>query len=154
MAARGEGSLRTSSPDSARLDLFFGGGFGNGAAVLIGDTLRAPGPDMIRRYLPPPPMLWAALGRLAVPAARDTSVTVDGDVTRADLGRPVEWRVTLRGPVLQRLERIREGRITETVTRDSSGSLVYEVPSARRKLRLTMTATREAPRFDASIWRF
>lgn len=154
MAARGEGALRTASPDSARLDLFLGSGMGNGAAVLIGDSLRTPGPDMVRRYLPPAPMLWAALGRLALSPVRDTSISVDGAVMRADLGRPVIWRATLRGSRLQRLERITGGRIVETVTRDSAGSLLYEVPAARRKLRLTMTGTKEVSRFDASIWRF
>jgi hypothetical protein len=33
---RGEGAARIASPDSARLDFYLAGGFGNGAAVLIG----------------------------------------------------------------------------------------------------------------------
>ena len=154
MTARGEGAVRIAPPDSARLDLFFAGGMGSGAAVLVGDTLRTPGAEVIRRYLPPPPMLWAAFGRLVIPAARDTVVTVDGGVMRADIGRPAQWRVTVRDGQLRRLEHLQGGRITETVARDATGSLVYEMPSARRKLTLTMNATLEVPGFDASIWRF
>src|SRR4051812_6337875 len=64
IAARGDGSVRTAAPDSARLDFFLGGGMGAGAAILIGDSLRAPHVDMVRRYIPAPPMMWAVLGRL------------------------------------------------------------------------------------------
>ncbi|PYP65554.1 MAG: hypothetical protein DMD26_10640 [Gemmatimonadetes bacterium] len=72
LAGRGEGVARIAAPDSARLDLFLGGGFGSGVAVLIDDSLQVPGGSMARRLIPPPPLLWAALGRLAVPAFRDT----------------------------------------------------------------------------------
>src|ERR1700694_2372570 len=67
IAARGDGSIRTAAPDSARLDFFLGGGLGAGGAVLIGDSLRTPHADLARRYIPPAPLMWAALGRLAVP---------------------------------------------------------------------------------------
>src|SRR5919206_4616658 len=67
MAARGEGVARVAPPDSARLDVFLGGGFGGASAFLIGDTVRAPGGDLVRRVIPPPPLLWAGLGRLAIP---------------------------------------------------------------------------------------
>ena len=93
LAARGDGAVRMAAPDSARLDFFLGGGLGGGAAVLIGDSLRAPRVDLVRRYIPPAPMMWAALGRLAIPALPDTLVKLDGDVLRADVGRPVQWRV-------------------------------------------------------------
>ncbi|MEX0908498.1 MAG: hypothetical protein WDZ58_01935 [Gemmatimonadaceae bacterium] len=59
---RGEGVVRIAPPDSARLDLFLGGGFGGGAAILVGDELRAPLVESARRLIPPAPMLWAALG--------------------------------------------------------------------------------------------
>src|SRR5256885_12300426 len=63
IAARGDGSVRTAAPDSARLDFFLGGGLGAGAAVLIGDSLPAPNAELARRYIPPTPMMWAGLGR-------------------------------------------------------------------------------------------
>src|SRR5438067_9346392 len=106
IAARGDGAIRTASPDSARLDFFLGGGLGAGAAVLIGDSLRAPHAELARRYIPPTPMMWAALGRLAIPALPDTVVRIDGDLLRADVGRPVQWRVSIRGDTMISLERI------------------------------------------------
>jgi hypothetical protein len=151
ITARGDGSVRTASPDSARLDFFLGGGLGAGAALLIGDSLRSPHAELARRYIPPTPMMWAALGRLAIPALPDTTVRVDGDVLRADVGRPVQWRVAIRGDTLLALEHISGGKITESLSRDASGAMVYTAPGARR--RLTLTVLREQPgSFDDSIW--
>jgi hypothetical protein len=151
VAARGDGAVRMASPDSARLDFFLGGGLGAGAAVLIGDSLRTPHADLMRRYIPPAPMMWAALGRLAIPALPDTVVKLDADLLRADVGRPVQWRVAIRGDTLVALERIDDGKIVDRLTRNANGSVVYESPGARRKL--TLTILREQPgSFDGSIW--
>ncbi|HEX9219189.1 MAG TPA: hypothetical protein VF858_01755 [Gemmatimonadaceae bacterium] len=151
IAARGDGAVRTAAPDSARLDFFLGGGLGAGAAVLIGDSLRSPHADLARRYIPPTPMMWAALGRLAIPALPDTVVRIDGDLLRADVGHPVQWRVTIRGATLVALEHISGGKITESITRGPLGVLTYRAPAARRRLELTVL--RDQPgSFDASIW--
>jgi hypothetical protein len=152
VAARGDGSIRTAAPDSARLDFFLGGGLGAGGAILIGDSLRTPHADLARRYIPPTPLLWAALGRLAIPALADTVVKVDGPLTRADIGRPLQWRVTLRGDTLIELDHISDGRITERLVRAANGILTFEAPGARRTLRLTILREEEAGSFDASIW--
>jgi hypothetical protein len=151
IAARGDGSVRIAAPDSARLDFFLGGGLGAGAAVLIGDSLRSPNVELARRYIPPSPMMWAALGRLAIPALPDTTVRLDGDILRADVGRPVQWRVGIRGDTLVELQHISGGKISESLTRQANGVLVYEAPGARRRLELTFL--RDQPgSFDASIW--
>jgi hypothetical protein len=151
VAARGDGSVRIAPPDSARLDFFLGGGLGAGAAVLIGDSLRAPNAELARRYIPPTPMMWATLGRLAIPALRDTIVRMDGDILRADVGRPAQWRVAIRGDTLVGLEHISDGKIVESFTRGANGVLTYEAPGARRRLRLTIL--REQPgSFNAAIW--
>ena len=151
IAARGDGSVRTAAPDSARLDFFLGGGLGAGAAILIGDSLRAPNANLVRRYLPPTPLMWAVLGRLAVPALRDTVIHVDGDLLRADIGRPVQWRLASRGDTLVQLDHIVNGRIVETVKRGANGSYTFQAPAARRTLRLTPIRN-EPGSFDASIW--
>jgi hypothetical protein len=144
--------VRTAAPDSARLDFFLGGGLGAGAAVLIGDSLRAPNAQLARRYIPPTPMMWAALGRLAIPALADTVVRVDGALLRADVGNPVQWRVAIRADSLVSLEHISGGKITESLSREANGALVYQAPGARR--RLSLTILREQPgSFDDSIWR-
>jgi hypothetical protein len=151
IAARGDGSIRAASPDSARLDFFLGGGLGVGGAILIGDSLRTPRADLARRYIPPTPLLWAALGRLAVPSLPDTVVRIDGSLTRADIGRPLQWRVAFRGDTLVELDHISNGRITESLTRGADRVLTFEALAARRTLRLTII--REEPgTFDDSIW--
>jgi hypothetical protein len=151
VTGRGEGVARVAGPDSARLDLFLGGGFGSGAAILIADSLYVPGSGLPRRFIPPPPLLWAALGRVALPALRDTTARVDGELLRVDIGAPVSWRLTFRRDSLVRLERIHDGRIVEWVER--SGNIVhYRSEEARRALSLTIKRAQEVPPFDASIW--
>jgi hypothetical protein len=96
-------------------------------------------------------MMWAALGRLAIPPLPDTVVRVDGDLLRADVGNPVQWRVGIRGDTLVELQHISGGKITESLTRGVNGLLTYERPGARRRLELTFL--RDQPgSFDASIW--
>jgi hypothetical protein len=151
IAARGDGSIRTAAPDSARLDFFLGGGLGAGGAILVGDSLRAPHADLARRYIPPTPLMWAALGRLAIPPLPDTVVRIDGELTRADIGRPLQWRVAIKADTLVELDHISNGKITESLTRGANGTLTFQAPGARRTLRLTVI--REEPgSFDASIW--
>jgi hypothetical protein len=148
---RGEGVVRVAPPDSARLDLFLGGGFGGGAALLIGDTLQAPLVESARRLIPPAPMLWAALGRLAIPPAADTAVRVDGSVVRADIGAKPVWRVEFHGPRLARLDRIDDGRVRDFVNRRER-EVVYESFSPRSKLTLRITRAEPVMGFDAKIW--
>lgn len=151
IAARGEGVARISSPDSARLDLFLAGGFGSGAAILIGDSLQVTGANLARRFIPPAPLLWATLGRVAVPSARDTSARVDGELLRVDIGLPVSWRLTFRRDTLVRMERVRDGRILEWVERDGN-AIRYRSEEGRRALLLTVKRVEEVAAFDASIW--
>jgi hypothetical protein len=152
MRASGEGAARSAYPDSARVDFFLQGGLGSGAAVLVGQELRAPGPAALRRLVPPPPLLWAALGRLAVPPAADTSARLDGDTLRVDIGRGDVWRVTIAGAVLARLERIESGRITQSLHRVDDRRVRYYEAGARRSLELTVTRVDRNVEHDPSIW--
>jgi hypothetical protein len=154
MAGRGEGAAQIAFPDSARLDFFLAGGFGSGAAVLIGDSLRTPGGDnMARRMVPPPTLLWAALGRVALPNLPDTVIRIEGTTLRADIGRPVTFRLTFQGDSLVRAERVDGGRVAEWVERSGS-RMRYRNEGSRRALQLVVTRTEHPPGFDASIWRF
>lgn len=152
--ASGDGAVRAAHPDSARVDLFLGGGMGGATAVLVGDELRAPGPDALRRMIPPPPLLWAALGRLAVPPAADTTARLDGDTLRADIGRGKVWRVTIAGGSLRRLERIDDGHIVQTLVRADDRHVRYFDAASRRSLELVITSVDSNADFDASIWSF
>lgn len=153
MTARGDGVARIAYPDSVRLDFFLGGGQGGGAAVLIGDSLAVPGPDFVRRLVPPRALLWAALGRLDIPADRDTVVRVDGQTVRADIGSPLRWRATFQGDSLSRLERVDGGRIQEWVERASGQRVQYRHESSGRTLSLVIQKSNAASAFNPSIWR-
>ena len=152
--AAGEGAVRAAAPDSARLDLFVRGGLGGGAAVLLGDELHAPGPAAVRKLIPPPPLLWAALGRLAVPPAADTTARLDGDTLRVDIGQGTVWRVTIAAGTLRRLERIDDGRIVQSVVRADDRHVRYFDAGSRRSLDLVITNVDRNAEFDASIWSF
>lgn len=150
---RGDGVARISPPDSARLD-FFVNGEGTGHALLVGDDIRLQdGQQRMHDFLPPAPLLWAALGRLHVPGAADTTVRVDGDTLRIDIGHSAGWRATFADEQLRRLEQIDGGRIPQWVSRPGSGPIRYEQPRLRRLLQLTISRVDTVPGFDASIWR-
>lgn len=152
--AKGDGAARVAPPDSVRLDFFVGGGLGGGRALLIDDRLSTPGPtDRVRDYLPPVPLLWAALGRLRVPAAPDTTARVDGDTLRVEIGRDPAWRATFVAGDLRRLELIDGGRVPQWLTREPGGRVHYENARARRRLDLTITRVDTLSGFDAAIWR-
>jgi hypothetical protein len=152
MSGKGEGVARVAYPDSARLDFYLAGGFIGGAAVLIGDSLQIPVIDLMRRLIPPPTMLWATLGRSAFPVTRDTAIRREGEFLRADLGRPVEWRVTFHQDTLIRLERVSGDRVVEWVDRAGDNRVTYRQESARRVLKLHVTDVTTVKEFDASIW--
>jgi hypothetical protein len=154
LTARGEGAARIAPPDSARLDFFLAGGLGSGAAVLIDDELRLPerADDLARRLVPPPPLLWGALGRLAIPALRDTLARVDGDTLRADIGSPVAWRLTFVHDTLRRVERVDGHRVVEWVNRYTDGRVRYRHEVNHRQLDLFITRSDHASAFDSAIW--
>ena len=152
-SSKGEGVARTASPDSARLDFFLDGGFGRGWAILLGDQLIIPGPDFVRRFVPPAPMLWAAVGRLALPPAKDTTARVSGDTLRADVGTDPVWRVTFVRDRLARVDHIEGGRVVEWFTRTPEGAVRYVNEGGRRTLELDITRAQEVPGHDAAIWR-
>jgi hypothetical protein len=155
LSGRGEGAARVSAPDSARLDFFVAGGLGaGGAAVLIGDSLRSPSGDLARRFVPSSPLLWAVLGRSAVPALPDTAVRIEGRTLRADIGAPVAWRITYYADTLKKVERVDKGRVGEWVEITDQTHVIYRNTRAHRSLQLTITRVDQVPGFDESIWVF
>jgi hypothetical protein len=104
--------------------------------------------------IPPAPLLWAALGRLAVPPAADTAVRVENGVVRADVGAPPAWRVTFRGDTLLRLDRVSGDRVAEWVERGPPDRVRYRHETAHRDLTLVIQrVVEESSPFDATIWR-
>ncbi|MCC6928683.1 MAG: hypothetical protein IT359_06785 [Gemmatimonadaceae bacterium] len=149
-SARGEGVARIAPPDSVRLDFFSDGNLGGGFAILIGDRLATPANDDAVRYLPPVPLLWAALGRLQV-SGRDTVAYVTSDTLRADIGRSPTWRATFSGSSLIALQRVDDNRLRESVLRDSS-VIRYRNYGSRRRLTLTLLRRIADPPYDEAIW--
>ena len=134
-SAHGDGVARISPPDTAQLQFFLAGGFAGGTARLTGNTLEVPNRDLVRRLIPAAPLLWAALGRVALPAATDTTLRQAGDTLRGDIGRAPTWRVTLVRDSLRRVERIDDGRVTERLER-AGDHVVYHHEIERRTLRI------------------
>lgn len=165
--ANGDGAVRRQGPDRARLDFFLSNGMAGGYAILVGDSLTIPGIDLVRRMLPPVPLLWASLGRLAVPMVQDTVARMDGDTLRADLGRlrggdaagadGRAWRVTFAGDRLVRVERIEDGKIIEWVQRvpgeRGALGLQYVHERGKRRLAIAVSDTTIVEGFDDAIWR-
>lgn len=155
MSTRGEGAARVASPDSARLDFFLNGGIYAGGVVLVGDSLRIPPTgDSPAGLIPSSTLLWAALGRVALPNLPDTVIRVEGVTLRADIGRPVAWRLSFHGDSLFRVERVQGDRVAEWVDRSDPSHIKYRNEGARRTVQLTVTKSEDGGDFDAAIWRF
>ncbi|HEY0777530.1 MAG TPA: hypothetical protein VGD56_06160 [Gemmatirosa sp.] len=142
VSARGDGVARITPPDTAQLQFFLAGGFAGGTARLAGNTLEVPDRDIVRRLVPAAPLLWAALGRLALPVAVDTTLREAGDTLRADIGKAPTWRVTLVRDTVRLVERIDAGRVTERVAR-TGDHVTYRHEIERRTLWIDVT--RDAP---------
>lgn len=165
--AIGDGAVRAQAPDHARLDFFLRNGMAGGYAILVGDTLTVPGIDLVKRLLPPVPLLWASLGRLVLPATPDTMARMDGDTLRADLGvlRGGDalaadgrvWRLAFDGNALARVERIEGGKLIEWMSRrrgaNGQWQLQYVHEQGKRRLSIAVTDTTTVEGFDDAIWR-
>jgi hypothetical protein len=165
--ANGDGAVRVQPPDRARLDFFLVNGLAGGYAILEGDSLQVPGIDLVRRFLPPVPLLWGTLGRRVVPAAPDTIVRQDGDTVRTDIGvRPPGtagerggrvWRMHYAPEGLRRMERIEDGRVVEAIWRepvvDALWRMRYVHERGKRRLTITVRDTTVTEGFDEAIWR-
>lgn len=134
-SARGEGVAQITPPDTAQLQFFLAGGFGAGTARLTGDHLELPHAEAFRRLVPAAPLLWAALGRLALPPAPDTTLRQAGDTLRGDVGHSPTWRVTLVRDTVRSVERIDAGRVTERLDRFAD-HVTYHHEAERRTLRI------------------
>ncbi len=166
-SAAGDGVLRSLPPDSARLDFFLADGSAGGVAWLLGDTLSGGDGALAPELLPSVPMLWAALGRLALPGPSARTVQRLGDTLFAEVPGPTRasasggvravWRLAFVPEVLLRLEELVDRRVEASVerTRAATGQWVvhYVATRARRRLQLDVLDTFSVERFDDAIWR-
>ncbi|MGH7577077.1 MAG: hypothetical protein ACREM1_18370 [Longimicrobiales bacterium] len=154
----GHGATRVEPPHHARLDLFGPRGEAYLMAALVDMELRLPaGAD--GRTLPPPALLWAALGMFRPPdGARLTGTAREGETTRLDYVRDDErWMFRLEGGRLRWAEWTRsDGRRTIELEGDAEHGLprqaVYRDWPAFRELRLTVDEVNATQGFDDEIW--
>jgi hypothetical protein len=149
---RGQGLIRIAPPDSARLDLLTDGGLVPAPAILIGaGPIWSPVGDAITSILPSPEMVWAAVGRLAVPAAPDSTKQVSDGVVHVEIGTAPTWRVTFDGARLSSLIRADGRKVLERVTRSGDSAVTYV--RGRSTLRITDVRITNSIPFDSEIWR-
>lgn len=148
----GDGAARIAPPDSARLDFFVARGMGSGHVLLIGDELRTPSTNKMRSVVPPPPLLWASLGRLRIPAAGDTVARQAGDTLRIEVGTAPRWRATFVGAELRQLAELDGGSLQQEVVRDPRAGTAHYQHRRDRHLDITLTHVDTLPGFDADIW--
>ena len=110
--------------------------------------------------IPPPALLWTALGVLnPPPRARLTVARREGDQTQLEYARGAErWRFTLVGGALSRAELDGAGSGRLTVELKGTGPLglpkqaVYRDYAAFRELTLTLDRADEAEPFPPATW--
>jgi hypothetical protein len=154
----GQGVLRLDQGSRARVDLFGPRGETLAAAVLEGTQMRVV-PAGADGLLPPPSLLWSALGVFRVPVDAPLTGTgrTDGglvlDYTRDD----VRWRFRFEDDRLRGTEwTARGGRRTVEL----SGSAAFGLPGQAyfrdwtefRELTLRVTDVEERTGFSADVW--
>lgn len=155
----GRGVARVQSPYHARLDLFGPRGEGYLTAALVQDDLRLP-PAAQDAPVPPPPLLWSALGVLRPPADAELLGTErDGAVLRLEYGNGAgRWRYRLEGGQLLYAEWLPADGGRHTVElRPGEGDgppreARYRDWAAFVELVLMLDAVEDAPPFPPEIW--
>ncbi|HEX9106998.1 MAG TPA: hypothetical protein VF832_07215, partial [Longimicrobiales bacterium] len=157
----GKAAARIEPPYRARLDLFGPRGEGYLSAAVVGEAVRIPPSAQSQAgVIPPPALLWTALGVLSPPAdARLVATRRDGEQTLLEYARGAErWRFTLVGGALRRAEvdGAAAGRLT--VELKGGGALglpkqaVFRDYAAFRELTLTLDRADEAQSFPPDTW--
>jgi hypothetical protein len=159
--ARGEGLTRTEPPYRARLDLFLGDGTTVGQATLLDGSLHKP-EGMPEDVIPPPDLLWAALGvfrpgrESVLSAARRRE---DGVVElRYAVAGGQELRYVVSGERILEAALLEDGDAVHEVRLDPGDAGVYPREAtyrnlaAYRELKLTTRTIESVPPFPADIW--
>ena len=158
----GRGVVRMEPPYKARLDLFTGRGETVLRAALVDDVLRLPPGVDSQEIVPPPTLLWAALGvfhpgNLAFLAGGEA--LGEGQVRLSySFGSGEQLRYRLEGAHVQEVELMRDGHTTERVSVEPSAEhafpreTVYRNLTAFRELTMTLDAYEHVDVFPPDIW--
>jgi hypothetical protein len=154
----GRGVLRVDRGYRARVDLFGPRGETLTAGVVDGDQMRIV-PAGSEALLPPPAMLWSALGVFRAPADAVLASTTGGDgalvlgYARGD----ARWTFRFEDDALRSAEWI-EGRARRTVILAGTASLgvpqqaVFRDWTEFRELTLRVTDVEQRTGFDRDVW--
>jgi hypothetical protein len=154
----GRGVLRLDGDRRGRVDLFDPRGITLAAAIVDGPAMRVVplGADAL---LPPPALLWAALGAFRVPAeAPLTGTSVADDRTLLDYaGDGVRWRFRFEGDMLRHAEWTAPGGRRTVELSGTSGFGLPAETSFRdwtqfRQLTLRVTEVEETRGFEPDVW--
>ena len=154
----GQGAGRVQPPLRARLDLFGPGGNAVLSAALVGDDLRLP-PGVPPVQLPPPALMWAALGVVA-PPDRATLVGTSVEPARTRLYYQIDegrLRYTLEGDQLTAALWETDGRrmvvdLSGTSRLGLPGEALYRDPSGPTELMLNLEQVDEAEPYPPDTW--
>ncbi len=161
MRSGGRGVARVEPPAYARLDLFLGNGETILRAALVDDGYRLP-PGTEVRMLPPPGLMWGALGVFRTDAGARLlgGDRLEGGAVRLRYGYPggVELHYQVEGEELVRVDLLEGGELRQWVALvpDPEGSRPLEARYRDqvevRELRLERTSVRPSDPFPAAIW--
>ena len=157
----GFGVARVEPPDKARLDLFLDNGETAAIAALVGDDLRVPA-DLPLELVPPPALLWAALGVFRPGAGAgalegrraDTAMELRFGLPGGDL-----LRYRMRGLAVVEAAVLQEGAEVERVVIAGLGEgsnypaeATYRNLRDYRELELKLESFEHVDPFPAHIW--
>jgi len=160
LRVRGRGVARMEPPYRARLDLFGRNGETVLRAALVDDDLRLP-PGADTRLVPPPALLWSALGVFRPGGA---SLLGSGERTgedRVQLHFRLPGEDSVRYDLLRRMvtevELLRGGRAVERVALTHGDQrfpreAVYRNLGEFRELRITLDTVEEVDAYPPDIW--
>jgi hypothetical protein len=155
----GQGVTRIAPPARARLDLFGPRGETYLIATMVDGRLHLP-PGAPNVPLPPPELLWTALGVFEPPAgARLVDARRDGTTLRVDYENGTDrWRFRFEDGRLRHAEWTGRGEGRRTVELSGTGDLGLPATAEYRdwltfsELRLILGEAREVDAFPADIW--
>lgn len=157
----GIGVARLEPPDKARLDLFLDNGEAAAIAALVGDDLRVPA-ALPLELVPPPALLWAALGVFRPGAGAEA---IEG--RRADAAAELRFglpggdllRFRMRGGGVAEAAVLRDGAEVERVVVTGSGEgssypaeTTYRNLRDYRELKMTLESFEHVDPFPPHIW--
>lgn len=155
----GRGAARVEPPYRARLDLFGPRGESYLSAAVVGDSVRLPPNVTAQVPLPPPALLWSALGVLQPPpgARLVSSREQDGELSLEYTRGDEHWSFTLNDGHVRRAE-LERGTTRQTI--ETSGKAdrglpkeaVYRDYAAYRELTLTLDQANAAQSFPPETW--